>query len=179
MLLDYDEVETTDELSFGLWLCMCIDMFNVWNSTLPSLTTRTSCVLACDWVKTCIMYVCKLDDTDELSFVLLLCIEVFDVCNLTFTSWTTRTRCLVLLLCIEMFDVYIYFFFTNLTADNKGDQLFYSDMRETIYGQIEKGTERFFNWSIKFNCYYSSHSFYHRFLKVMHKIRNAIMRGLT
>ena len=56
--LDLDELDDTDELSSGLRLC--IDMFDVCNLTWTSWTTRTSCLLACDCVLICLMFVTSL-----------------------------------------------------------------------------------------------------------------------
>ena len=46
--LDLNELDDTDELSSSLWLC--IEMLNKCNLTWTSWTTRTSCLLACDFL---------------------------------------------------------------------------------------------------------------------------------
>ena len=77
MLLDFDELDNTDEL-FSCF-CVCIDMFHVCYLTLAIWTTWTSCLLASDCVRICLMYFShfdkldnmdKLDDMDEFSSVL-------------------------------------------------------------------------------------------------------------
>ena len=52
--LDLNELDDTDELSSSLWLC--IEMLNKCNLTWTSWTTLTSCPLACDCLKICMLY---------------------------------------------------------------------------------------------------------------------------
>ena len=94
ILLAFDKLDNTDELSFGFRLF--IDMLNVFYLTLTSWATWTSCLLASDCIRICLMYVTWLWwDGQHGRFVFWPLIVYWYIwCKFLLTSCMTQMSCL-------------------------------------------------------------------------------------